>query len=283
MLRLLGRLVLLLLLGSSICQAAEPLEFSTAEARWLQEHGRIRVGLERKGWPPFDLMGEDGSYQGISADFLRLLGERLGLGVEPVYFDDWPQAREALRRGEVDVVPSAAKTPERERWMAFSDPYLTTTSLIYSRRETPYRSLEELAGRRVAVERGYAMEDRLRQRSRDLQLVETSDTEAALRALSSGRADAYVGNMMAAGYLIHRLNLSNLEVSGDPAWPAAPCTSPCSASRRCSPSCSTMPWPASPTASARPSWRAGCPPPTAWTGASCWPWAGPTGSPCWCW
>ena len=60
------------------------------------------------------------------------------------------------------------------------------------------------------------MEDRLRQRSRDLQLVETSDTEAALRALSSGRADAYVGNMMVAGYLIHRLNLSNLEVSGDP-------------------------------------------------------------------
>ncbi|SFA67342.1 response regulator [Metapseudomonas otitidis] len=216
MLRLLGRLVLFLLLGSSTCQAAEPLEFSTAEARWLQEHGRIRVGLERKGWPPFDLMGEDGSYQGISADFLRLLGERLGLGVEPVYFDDWPQAREALRRGEVDVVPSAAKTPERERWMAFSDPYLTTTSLIYSRRETPYRSLDDLAGRRVAVERGYAMEDRLRQRSRDLQLVETSDTEAALRALSSGRADAYVGNMMAAGYLIHRLNLSNLEVSGDP-------------------------------------------------------------------
>ena len=36
-----------------------------------------------------------------------------------------------------------------------------------------------------------------------------------MRAVSSGRADAYVGNMIVASYLIRQLNLSNLELRGE--------------------------------------------------------------------
>ena len=115
---------------------------------------RDRVGVERTGWPPFDMV-ENGRYQGISADYLRLLGERLGVQIDAVYFDNWEQAQAALREGKIDILPSVARTPERERWMRFSDPYLISSSLIFSRPEVQIQRVTDLAGKRVAIERGY--------------------------------------------------------------------------------------------------------------------------------
>ncbi|MDU9411905.1 response regulator [Pseudomonas sp. zfem005] len=207
--------LLLMLLASLALGGNERLEFDADEAAWLQDHPRIRVGVPRHGWPPFDLMESDGSYQGISADFLRLVGERLGLGIEPVYFDDWQQAQDALRERRVDVLPSMARLPARQSWAAFSEPYLISTSLLFTRRESALQGVADLAGKRVAVERGYAVQAMLRERAPGVLLVETADTEAALRAVSSGRADGYVGNMIVASYLIRQFNLSNLELRGE--------------------------------------------------------------------
>ncbi|WP_271104102.1 response regulator [Pseudomonas tohonis] len=207
--------LVLMLLAPLVLGGSARLDFDAGEAAWLQDHPRVRVGVPRHGWPPFDLVDADGSYQGISADFLRLVGERLGLGIEPVLFDDWQQAQDALRERRVDVLPSMAKVASRESWAAFSEPYLISTSLLFTRRESAWQGLGDLVGKRVAVERGYAMQGMLRERAPDLLLVETADTEAALRAVSSGRADAYVGNMIVASYLIRQLNLSNLELRGE--------------------------------------------------------------------
>ena len=92
-------------------------------------------------------------------------GERLGLGIEPVLFDDWQQAQDALRERRVDVLPSMAKVASRESWAAFSEPYLVSTSLLFTRRESAWQGLGDLAGKRVAVERGYAVQGKLRERA----------------------------------------------------------------------------------------------------------------------
>src|SRR5690606_8131666 len=95
--------------------AAQRLALSAAAHAWVAEHPRLRVGLYRSGWPPFDIVGPAGEYRGLSADYLRALATDLGLQVEPVLFDDWAAAQRALRQKEVDVLPSVARTPERER------------------------------------------------------------------------------------------------------------------------------------------------------------------------
>ena len=117
------RVWVLVLLCCSAMRPAWALPLSKAEQAWLAQHPQLLVGVERTGWPPFDMV-ENGRYQGISADYLRLLGERLGVQIDAVYFDNWEQAQAALREGKIDILPSVARTPERERWMRFSDPYL---------------------------------------------------------------------------------------------------------------------------------------------------------------
>ena len=106
-------------------------------------------------------------------------------------------------------------TPERQAYMAFSAPYLVSSSLIFTRADVAVQRPRDLAGKRVAIERGYVLQQALRDKVAGVQLLEVRDTESALRAVSSGRAEAYVGDMIVASYLIRELNLTNLELRGE--------------------------------------------------------------------
>ena len=209
------RLYCLLLLCLLPLLASAALPLSEAERAWVAEHGVILVGVERSGWPPFDVLDKDGTHRGLSGDYLMLLGQRLGLRFEVVLMDDWAAAIKALRSGQVDVLPSVAKTPERAAFMGFTKPYITSSSLIFTRSELAVQRIDDLAGKQVAIERGYVLQQALRERVAQVRVLEVADTEAALRAVSSGRADAYVGDMIVASHLIRQLNLANLELRGE--------------------------------------------------------------------
>ncbi|PYC27424.1 histidine kinase [Aquipseudomonas alcaligenes] len=209
------RLCCLLLLCLLPLLARADLQLDEDERAWLAEHPVLRVGLERGGWPPFDVIDKQGQHRGLSGDYLALLAQRLGVRLQPVLLDDWEAAQQALRDGQVDLLPSVAMTPERQAYMAFSAPYLVSSSLIFTRADVAVQRPGDLAGKLVAIERGYVLQQALRDKVPGVQLLEVRDTEAALRAVSSGRSEAYVGDMIVASYLIRELNLTNLELRGE--------------------------------------------------------------------
>ncbi|WP_394559637.1 response regulator [Aquipseudomonas alcaligenes] len=209
------RLCCLFLLCLLPLSAPAALQLEQAERAWLSEHPVLRVGVERSGWPPFDVIDPQGRHTGLSGDYLQLLAQRLGLRVETVLLDDWSAALQALREKRVDLLPSVAQTTEREAYMAFSRSYLVSSSLIFTRGDQGVQRVTDLDGKLVAIEKGYVLQQALREKVPGVQLLEVADTEDALRAVSSGRADAYVGDMIVASYLTRELNLTNLELRGE--------------------------------------------------------------------
>jgi ABC-type amino acid transport substrate-binding protein len=64
----------------------------------------------------------------------------------------WADVKGWLERGEVQVLPLAGRTPEREAVFDFTVPYLTMHGAIVVRQETKgIADLNDLRGRRVAV------------------------------------------------------------------------------------------------------------------------------------
>jgi PAS domain S-box-containing protein len=199
-------------------ESGEPewVPLSSDERSWLANHQPIRLGLYKGGWAPFDLMDRTGRHQGISADYLALMTQRLGIQVEPVVFPDWHSALEAAKAQQVDLLVSVGQTPERENFLAFSKPYITSSNVVVARRSnTAIRSIDDLAGTTVALETGYAINDVLPVKVPGVNIVNVADTEAALRAVASGRADAYVGDLIVSSFLINRLNLANVDLRGE--------------------------------------------------------------------
>ena len=209
-----------LLLFCEPCGAWDP---SPAQRAWLAAH-RVLPVLVDGDWPPIDYLDGDGRYQGVAAAYLRVIGERLGVTFQTRPQPDITRVLRLLADGEAPLAASIVDTPKRRaRGIRFTRPFLMLHYRIVARRDVPgIHRLDDLRGRVVAVERGVATVERLRRDYPGVRLKPVVDTAAALKAVSWGEADAYVGNGEAAAWLIRQLGLNNLRFAGEAGIPAAP-------------------------------------------------------------
>lgn len=215
--------LVLSLCGQSVSLAALPSDaidtdqtaiiWSEEEAQWIADHPVIKLGVDR-AWLPIEFVTDDGQYQGISSEYMGHLQGVLGVEFSVQTGLSWEQVMTAVEVGELDLLPAVARTAGREAFLNFTEPYLSLPLVIFTRNQAAYvNGLDDLSGRRVAVERGYLAHELLLANHPLLTLVEKDDSESALRAVAEGNADAYVGNLMVASYIIGERGFTNLKVA----------------------------------------------------------------------
>ncbi len=188
---------------------------SGSEQAFLAAHPVIRYGVMGSQWPPVEIVKGNGDVSGITPDFRDLVASRLPLRFQLVRAQDWTELEAMIRRREVDVTGSLAEVPERRGHLTTTRPYLTGDLCIVSRGGdgTPL-TLADLSGKRVAMESGYGPTLWLARNFPSIDLVLVPDTESALRAVSTGTADAHVGPVIVTTHAIRQLLLTNLRVVG---------------------------------------------------------------------
>jgi two-component system sensor histidine kinase/response regulator len=214
-----GLLLLLALLAGTAAAADEAFLASLTEEErsFLAAHPVIRVGGETD-WAPYDFVDSFGRYRGIAADYLEVLGEKLGVEFRVRTGPSWNELLELARSREIDVLPALWKTPEREVFLAYTAPYAKTSLFVYVREDRDdVRSLDDLRGRRVASVEGYASEKALRDLG--LELVPAPDLVGALRLVLGGQVDAYVGEVGSVSHVVEESSLGGLKIAADSGLP----------------------------------------------------------------
>ena len=189
------------------------IELSPDEAEWLKTHRKVRVHNE-KDWPPFNFFN-NGLPQGYSIDFMNLLAEKLGLEVEYVTGPTWSEFLGMMKTDDLDIMLNIVKTPERLKYISYTQPYASNPNTILSLKSKPYSDLEQLVGKTVAVTRGFFYEEIIRRDHPGVNLLLTKNTEEAMKAVSFGTADAAVGELAVFDYLIADNMMTGLMVSGE--------------------------------------------------------------------
>jgi len=191
-----------------------PLILTATEQAWLHDHPILRVGMDSE-YAPYEWMNKNGNFVGMAVDYLRILEKKLGVHFEIVKGKSWSEVLELTKKGEIDIVTSIVQTPERLAYFAFSEPYRDTQTMIVDNSEGEFIGhLGNLAGKRVAVERGYFTQEVLSRKYPKIQMVLVSNIVEALTLVKNGKADAYVGDMSAINYAIKNNGLDNLRFSG---------------------------------------------------------------------
>lgn len=190
------------------------LNLTAQERAWLAAHPVIRVGIDRD-FPPYEWVDGKGHYVGLAADYMKLLEAKLGVHFKIINDRSWADILNTARRGELDMLAFAVKTPERSRYLAFTEPYKSAPAIIIDAgRGDLVDNLEHLAGKRVAVENGYFMNEMLKKDYPAIKLVMANSVRHALSLVMEGQADAYVGDAGSANYVIKQQGLSSLRFSG---------------------------------------------------------------------
>ncbi len=127
--RLLSFALAALLLVSS-CFTAYATETTKKEPE-VTESEVLRVGFF--AFSGYHMIAEDGHRSGYGYEFLQRLAIHAGWSYEYIGYDgSYADALDMLRNGEVDIVTSVSKTPEREAEFLFSDQDIGVNSTIFT-------------------------------------------------------------------------------------------------------------------------------------------------------
>ena len=193
--------------------ATPAVDLSPAERQWLAEKHTVRARVS--DYPPY--MISKPAPAGMSVEYLAIIAKRIGFQMVFVpAAHGWPESMQDVMgpHQHYDLLLTMNRTPEREQQFALTADYLTAPWVIYTRNDSPYYSgLTALSRKTVASEKGYVITGKLKADYPAIRLLEVDTSTDALLAVSTGQADAYLGNLANANYLIRANRLHNLIVA----------------------------------------------------------------------
>lgn len=169
-----------------------PVTLQPDELALLSQRPVWRIGAVR-GLPLLNHIEPDGRHTGLAAEVSEQVARRLGVGMQIKPYDSTGQMLDALRQGDIDLVPMLTRTDERAAEFVFSAPYGAMPHVIVARSDAPlYWGLASLRGRTLALAAQHPLRPLLTSRYADIRLLEVTDGRAALQAVADGLADAAV-------------------------------------------------------------------------------------------
>lgn len=121
----------------------------------------IRIGFF--AMDGYHMMDGQGNRSGYGYDFLQMVSRYLDVDFEYVgYEDSWEEMQTMLENGEIDLLTSARKTPEREEKFEFSRPIGTNSAILTVRSDNSRIVTHDFAtynGMRVVLLNGNSRND----------------------------------------------------------------------------------------------------------------------------
>ena len=142
-------------------------------------------------YPPFE-QGKAGSYTGFDVELMEAIAAKIGRTAE---FQDtsFETIFRDVAQGKFDAVISAATiTPEREKAVAFSNPYYLSEQAVLVKEGSDIESLEDLAGTTVGVQQGTTGQELAKEKANASEVRPYPEGPDAVNALKAGTVEAVI-------------------------------------------------------------------------------------------
>lgn len=199
--------------------ADKKLMLTQAEQQWIKDHPVVKVSTAGS-LVPVAFFDKDDTFVGISADVLNLVSQRTGLKFEIAHLPTSHSAIDEVLKGSADLVDSVSATPEREKFLSFTRPYMAVTNVVVTR-NTPDapKGLGELNGKRLAVPLGHLHIEALRREHPLVILKLVSTPFNALKDVLNEQADAALTPSINADYHVNRVFSNQLRINSSSDFP----------------------------------------------------------------
>lgn len=180
----------------------------------IQEKGTFILGLD-DSFPPMGFRDENNEIVGFDIDVARAVAERLGveLVTQPI---SWDAKELELSAGNVDCLWNGLSiTPDREASMSMTFPYLNNQMIFYTKTDAGIATLDDLKGKKVAVQNGSYAEELLGGDYAELaatfqEVLGFDEYLTALMDLQNGGCDAVLMDLVVGDYRINGMGATDL-------------------------------------------------------------------------
>lgn len=158
----------------------------------IKSEGKIRIGVFSDK-PPFGYVDGKGNNQGYDVYLAKRIAKDLLGDENKVEFVLVEAANrvEYLESNKVDIIlANFTVTPERKEKVDFANPYMKVALGIVSPDGAPIKSVEDLKGKKLLVNKGTTAESYFTKNYPDIELVKFEQNTETFAALKDGRGEA---------------------------------------------------------------------------------------------
>ncbi len=196
--------------------AVDPL--TPGERAFVAAHGPIRYAPDPL-FPPFEFLDSSGVARGITPDLLTVMGRKLGVEFRTVAYPTWSDVLEAVKQGNVDLLGTLTRTPEREGFLLFSRPYLSVPYVLFVRQDGgDPKTIEDMASRRLGVVKNYGINTWLSAEHPNIRPMVVEDTATGLTMVATGQLDALLETLPVGAYIVREKSLTNIRIVPRPIY-----------------------------------------------------------------
>lgn len=200
----------LTLLGRSHT-SVQMLGLDEADWRWLRTKGVLTLGTSKTASAPFELTSSEREYEGLTADYVELLGDLLHVTIKVLRYRNRAELIEALKAGQVDLVGALEATELSDPQLAQSIAYFDDPSVLVAPVSSARGLPDKLTGLRLAMLEQYMTPAEVAVLYPYATLQTYPTAFDAMTALAFGQADIYLGGGIGANYLINRNHFADLQ------------------------------------------------------------------------
>ena len=183
------------------------------ELQILQEMKTIKMCID-PSWMPFESI-EDGKHIGISADFIKLIENKINTKIELIPTKSWSESLELGKKRLCDIFSLIMPTEDRKLFLDFTKPYLEIPVVVASKLNNPFvNTISDLKGKQLAIVKDYAYANILKYKYPYLNIIEVENIEEGLEKIQNDEVYGFIGSLGTVGYHIQKEYIGQLKISG---------------------------------------------------------------------
>ena len=209
-----GRIFFLCIATVQVLFGALHVNLTPEEQQYVIQKSSLKV-CTNPSLMPFEVLTPEGHHEGIAADLLTLVAERLGFKLEIIQTYTKEESLDKAKKGACDIVSFVIQTPELDEWMYFSEPILVDKNVLITRDSHPFLGdLKYLNSGALALQRGSPIFHKIESEYPNITLFTVASEEDALILVANKQVDMTIRSFARTAYSIKQQGFFNLKISG---------------------------------------------------------------------
>jgi polar amino acid transport system substrate-binding protein len=199
--------------GADMTPSKKKIPFTKVEKEFIQSKHKINICVD-PDFAPYESI-KDGKHLGLAADYMKYFSKVIHMDFKLVITSSWKQSLQFIKEKKCDILPAAAFTYERLKYLNFTKPYIFSPFVIATTHDKDFiRDIGQIITKRIGMVKGYSSIDIFKEKYPNINIVEYNSISKGLKAIQKKEIYGFVDTAETIGYYISKNKLQNLKIAG---------------------------------------------------------------------
>jgi len=199
--------------GNRVNSISKDISLTQVENDFIQKLKVIKMCVD-PNWAPFESI-KNGEHIGMIADYIKFFSHLLNVNFSLVKTNSWQESLSFIKSKKCDILPAAALTFPRLKYLNFTKPYLSSPFVIATTMDKAFiENFRQIKSKTIGMVKGYSSIDIFKSNYPNIKIKEYDTITKGLQAINEHQIYGLVDVAATIGFSINKNKYHDLKISG---------------------------------------------------------------------